>query len=133
MQKHFQLLFHICLGAISWAFKKQSVVALSIAEAEYISLVLASCQALLIRWILSELKYEQVEETTLFCDNSLPISLIKNYVFHWKSKHIRIKYHFIRDLVKDDEINVMHCKTQEQIADIFTKTLKHDVFKKMKE
>ena len=57
----------------------------------------------------------------------------KESCFHRKSKHIRIKYHFIRDLVKDDEINVMHCKTQEHIADIFTKALKYDVLKKMKE
>ena len=116
---------------------------MSIQEAKYcyalysgsrvISLALASCQALCIRWISSELKHEQVEGTTLFCDNNSVISLTKNPVFHEKRKHIRIKYHFIRDLVKDGEINVMHCKTQEQVADIFKKTLKYDVFKKMKE
>ena len=123
--------FHIGSGAISWASKKQSVE-LSIAEAEYISLALASCQVLWIKWILSELKHEQVEGTTLFCDNSSAISLTKNPVFHEKNKHIRIKYHFIRGLVKNGEINVMYCKIQEQIADIFTKALKYDIFKKMK-
>jgi len=124
--------FHIGSGAILWASKKQSVVAFSTAEAEYISLTLASCQALWIRWIWSKLKHEQVEGTTLFCDNNLAISLTKNPIFHEKNKHIRIKYHFIRDLVKDGELNVMHCKTQEQIVDTFTKTLMYDVFKKMK-
>ena len=84
--------FYIGSGAISWASKKQSVVALSTAEAEYNSLALASCNALWIRWIFSELKHEQVEGTTLFCDNSLAISLRKNPVFHEKSKHIVIKY-----------------------------------------
>ena len=69
------------------ASMKQSVVALSTAEAEYISLVLVSCQALWIRWILSELKYEQVEGTTLFCDNSLAISLTKKKsYFSWKKQ-----------------------------------------------
>ena len=103
--------FHISSGAISWAFKKQSVVALSTAKIEYISFALASCQALWIRWILSELKHKQVEGTRLFCDNSSAISLTKNPVFHEKSKHLMIKYHFIRDLVTDGESNVMHCKT----------------------
>jgi len=125
--------FHIGSGAISWASKKQSVVALFTVEAEYISLALASCQALWIRWILSELKHEQVEGTTLFYDNSSAISLTKNPIFYGKNRHIRIKYHFIQDLVKDGKINVMHCKTKEQIANIFTKPLKYDVFKKMKE
>ena len=73
-------------------------------------MVLASGQALWIMWILSELKHEQVEGATIFCDNNSTISLTKNPVFHEKSKHIRIKYHFIRDLVKDGEITVMHCK-----------------------
>ena len=84
-------LFHISSGAISWASKKQSVVAFSTTEVEYNSLSLASCQTLWIKWILSELKHEQVEGTTLFCDNSSTISLIKNPIFHGKSKHIRTK------------------------------------------
>ena len=57
----------------------------------------------------------------------------KEPCFHRKSKHIRINYHFIHNWVKDGEINVMPCKTQEQIADIFSKALKYNVFKKMKE
>ena len=93
---------------------------------------ISSCQVLWIRWILNELKHEQVEATTLFCDNRSAISY-KDLVFHGKSKHIRIKYHLIRNLVKDGKINVMHCKTQEQIVDIFTKALKYDVFNEMKE
>ncbi|KAH7848490.1 hypothetical protein Vadar_003382 [Vaccinium darrowii] len=124
--------FSIGSGVISWTSKKQSVVALSTAESEYISLALASCQALWIRWILEELKHHQVKGTTLFCDNSSAISLTKNPVFHGKSKHIRIKFHFIRDLVKDGEIVVEYCKTQDQLADIFTKALKCDTFNKMK-
>lgn len=124
--------FSIGSGAISWATKKQSVVALSTAESEYISLALASCQALWIRWILEELKHHQGKGTTLFCDNSSAISLTKNPVFHGKSKHIRIKYHFIRDLVKDGDIVVKFCKTQDQLADIFTKALKCGIFNKLK-
>ncbi|XP_038981708.1 secreted RxLR effector protein 161-like [Phoenix dactylifera] len=78
--------FHIGSGAISWASKKQPIVALSTAEAEYISLALAGCQALWLRWILQELKHSQNERTKLFCDNSSAIALTKNPVFHGKSK-----------------------------------------------
>ena len=73
-----------------------------------------------------------MQGTTLFFDNRSPISLTKNPVFHWKSKHIRIKFHFIRYLVKDKDIVVEFCKTQDQLADIFTKALKCDTFNKMK-
>lgn len=75
----------------------------------------------------------QEEGTKIFCDNSSAIALTKNPVFHSKSKHIRIKYHFIRDLIKEGDIDVKFCKTQEQVADIFTKALKIETFYKMKE
>ncbi|XP_038891714.1 uncharacterized protein LOC120081112 [Benincasa hispida] len=83
-------------------------------------------------WMLKELKCTQRSETVLFCDNGSAIALSKNPVFHGRSKHIRIKYHFITDLVKDGEMIVKHCKTQDQVAYIFTKVLKFDLFVKFK-
>ncbi|KAK0608154.1 hypothetical protein LWI29_026328 [Acer saccharum] len=120
-------------GAVSWSSKKQPVVALSTTEAEYIALCAAGCQTLWLRWMLKELKCFQEEGTVLYCDNNSAIALSKNPVFHGRSKHIRIKYHYIRDLVKDGEVVVKHCKTQHQIADIFTKALKTETFVKLKE
>ena len=87
------------------------MVALSTTEAEYIALSAAGCQALWLRWILKELKYSQEKGTVLFCDNNSTIALSKNPVFHGRSKHIRIKYHFIRDLVKEGEVIIKHCKS----------------------
>jgi len=113
--------------------KKQTVVALSYTEAEYIALCAAGCQALWLRWMLKELKYSQEKETVLYCDNNSAIALSKNPVFHGRSKHIRIKYHYIRHLIKEGEVVVKHCKTQNQIADIFTKALKAETFVKLKE
>ncbi|KAA0053129.1 integrase [Cucumis melo var. makuwa] len=124
--------FSMGSGVFSWTSKKQSVVALSTTEAEYISLAAAGCQALWLRWMLKELKCIQKCETVLFCDNGSAIALSKNPVFHGRSKHIRIKYHFIRDLVKDGEVIVKYCKTQDQVADIFTKALKFDLFVKFR-
>lgn len=125
--------FNIGSGAVSWASKKQDVVALSTTEAEYISLSVASCQALWLRNVLHELKCPQEKGTIMFCDNQSSISLSKNPVFHGRSKHINIKYHFIRELIKDGEVYIKYCKTQDQVADVFTKALKTDSFLKMKE
>lgn len=87
--------FNLGTSAISWQSKKQSVVALSSVEAEYMALSTAGCQALWLRDILNELEHTQQGPTTLLCDKSA-IALSKNLVFHGKSKHIRIKFHFIR-------------------------------------
>ena len=100
------------LGAISWQSKKQSVVALSSAEAEYMSLSIAGCQAIWLRVILESLDHPQEGATTIYCDNKSAIALSRNLVFHGKSKHIRIKYHFIRELVANSEIRVEFCGTK---------------------
>eukprot|EP00268_Persea_americana_P008859 TRINITY_DN13467_c1_g2_i1.p1 TRINITY_DN13467_c1_g2~~TRINITY_DN13467_c1_g2_i1.p1 ORF type:complete len:401 (+),score=79.48 TRINITY_DN13467_c1_g2_i1:1121-2323(+) len=123
--------FNIGSSAVSWSSKKQSVVAILTAEAEYIALAATSCQARWLRWILEELNHEQ-GAIKLFCDNKSDISLSKNPVFHGKSEHIKIKYHFIRELAKDKEVEVNYCKSQDQVADLFTKPLKKDLFIKMK-
>ncbi|KAI3690760.1 hypothetical protein L2E82_48967 [Cichorium intybus] len=125
--------FNMGSGAISWQSKKQSVVALSSAEAEYMSLSTAGCQAFWLRAVLEELRECQSGPTTIFCDNKSAIALSKNPVFHDKSKHIRIKFHFIRELVSNGEVEIEFCGTKEQVADFFTKALQVGNFKTMKE
>ena len=93
---------------------------------------LAGSQALWLRWVLEELKHLHNKGTTLFCDNSPVIELTKNSVFNNKNKHIRLKYHFIIDLVKEETILAKYFKTQNQVVDIFTKALKLDAFTKLK-
>lgn len=66
------------------------------------------------------------------CDNRSTIALIKNLIFHGRSKHINIKFHFTNELVKNDEIELKFCKLENQVVDIFTKPLERDVFKKLK-
>ncbi|KAI3708032.1 hypothetical protein L2E82_37034 [Cichorium intybus] len=126
-------IFTLGSGAISWQSKKQSVVALSSAEAEYMSLSLAGCQAIWLRGILEELSEVQESPTKIFCDNKSAIALSMNPVFHGKSKHIRIKFHFIRELIRNGEINVEFCGTKDQLADCFTKALQVGSFHNMKE
>eukprot|EP00253_Pinus_taeda_P013408 PITA_13408 len=115
--------FHMGLGEVSWASKKQPIVALSIAEAEYVATTTAACQAVWMRRMLRSLCQEQANATIIFCDNSSVIALSKNSVFHKRTKHIDTRFHYIRELVNNGEIVLQHCSTQEQVADILTKPL----------
>eukprot|EP00253_Pinus_taeda_P015728 PITA_15728 len=120
--------FHMGSGAISWASKKQSILALSTAEAEYVAATTAACQAVWMRRMLRSLGQEQAKTTVIFCDNSSAITLSKNLVFHKRTKHIDIRFHYIRELVSNGEIVLEHCRTQEQVADILTKPLDQKSF-----
>eukprot|EP00253_Pinus_taeda_P026511 PITA_26511 len=120
--------FHMGSGAISWASNKQSIVALSIAEAEYVAATASACQAVWMKRMLRSLGQEQAKETVIFCDNSSVIALSKNSVFHKRTKHIDTRFHYIRELVNNGEIILQHCSTQEQVANILTKPLGHKSF-----
>eukprot|EP00253_Pinus_taeda_P030206 PITA_30206 len=115
--------FHMRSGAISWASKKQPVVSLSTAEAEYVAATTAACQAVWLRRVLRDLCHEQENGTTIYCDNSSAIALSKNTVFHKRTKYIDTKFHFIRELVNNGEIVLQRCRTEDQLADILTKPL----------
>lgn len=123
--------FNLGSGAILWSSKKQPIVALSTTEVEYIATCLAGCQLIWLQGILENLKQMQSGPTTLFCDNRSAISAIKDPVLHGRTKHVRVRYHFLRELVKEDEIYVEYCPTEEQLPDIFTKPLSEHVFKRI--
>lgn len=120
--------FSFGCGVCSWASKKQETIELSSAEAEYVSLTMATKQAIWLRRILDDLGEKQKEATTLFCDNKSAIAMSKNPVYHGRTKHINIKHHFIRQMVEDGEIEVKHVGTKDQVADIFNKALPKDKF-----
>ena len=92
--------FSMVLGVISWFSKKQSCVALSTAKAEYVTTCLASCEAVWLRELLSNLFDLQLDATCIHSDNQICLKLSENPVFHDKLKHIKIKYHYIRDMVQ---------------------------------
>ncbi|CAM8908570.1 unnamed protein product [Rhodiola kirilowii] len=120
--------FYLGNGVVSWSSKKQQVVALSTAEAEYIVVTTAAYQAVWLRRILEDLKHKQEGPTKIMCDNKSAIALAKNPVFHDRSKHIGIRYHYIRELVKDGEIELEFCRINEQVTDTFIKGLSSDKF-----
>ncbi|KAI5311342.1 hypothetical protein L3X38_000007 [Prunus dulcis] len=115
-------------GAFSCASVKQHSVALSTTEAEYVSAAEATSQAIWLRFVLEDFGEEQTTATTVFCDNTSAIAMAKNPVFHQRSKHIKRKFHFIREAIQEEVIELLYCKGEEQIADIFTKALPKDRF-----
>ncbi|KAL0420696.1 UNVERIFIED_CONTAM: Retrovirus-related Pol polyprotein from transposon TNT 1-94 [Sesamum latifolium] len=120
--------FLLSSGAISWSSKKQPVVSLSTTEAEFIAAASCACQVVWLKRVLGKLGQNQDKSTLIYCDSSSAIKLSKNPVMHGRSKHIDVRFHFLRDLTKDGTIDLVHCRTQEQLADIMTKPLKLDVF-----
>ena len=100
--------------------KKQNSVSLSTAEAEYIATGSCCAQLLWMRKLLHDYRISQ-DTMCVFCDNTSAINLSKNLVQHSKSKHIEIRYHFIRDLVDKKTVYLEFINTDNQKADIFTK------------
>jgi hypothetical protein len=108
--------------AISWKSKKQSTVALSSCEAEYMALAAADQECLFLTQLLCDVDHNtHCEPVTIYDDNQGAIALAENPVHHQRSKHIDIKYHFIRDICMKGKINVVYLSTEEMVADIFTK------------
>jgi hypothetical protein len=125
--------FSIESGIISWFSRKQKLVALSSAEAEYMAANLAACEALWLRKLLLGLFKQELEATVIHCDNQSCIKLYRNPVFHDRSKHIDIRYHFIRDCVQRGVVKLDYIQTDEQMADIFTKALSRQKFEKFRD
>eukprot|EP01018_Ginkgo_biloba_P021684 Gb_35290 [translate_table: standard] len=83
----------------------------------------ASCEAIWLRKLLVGLFGQQWQPTVIYYDNQSCIKLSENPVFHDRSKHIEIKYHFIRDYVQRGAVELQYISTDEQVADILTKAL----------
>ena len=123
-------IFFLNGNAISWNSKRQKTVAASTAEAEYMSLFEASRELIWLEYLLSDLG-ETPETKKISCDNQSAIELAKNPVHHQRSKHIDIKYHFIREKVKDEVFELVYHPSQEMIADVLTKSLPFATFSKL--
>ena len=109
---------------ISWCLKKQAILTLSTTRAEFVVATTCACQAIWLRKILEELHFKQPEPTPVYCDNISIVKLSKNLVLYGRSKHIDVKYHFLRDLTKDGAIDIIYCKSEDQVVDLFSKPLK---------
>ena len=119
-------------GAITWSSRKQSSVALSTVEAEYMALSVATQEAIWLRHLQEELGVTNTDLTLIFEDNQGAISMAKNPVFHKRTKHVQNRYHFVREAVEQGTITLEYCRTDDMLADSFTKALARDQFKKLR-
>ena len=108
---------------ISWMSLKQKVVALSTCEAEYVAAATAACQVVWLRLLLGELTGVEAHPPALMVDNQPAIALAKNLVPHDRSKHIDVKFHFLRDCVDGGQIVIEFIETGRQLTDVLIKPL----------
>ncbi|CAL1361567.1 unnamed protein product [Linum trigynum] len=114
-------------GAISWQSRLQKCVALSTTEAEYIAVTEACKEMIWMKKFLNELGFLQ-EQPQLFCDSQSAIHLAKNASFHARSKHIDVRYHWIRDVLEMKQLQLEKIHTDENGSDMCTKTLPREKF-----
>jgi hypothetical protein len=120
--------FYLGEFLVSWLSKKQSSISLSTTEAEYIAAMTCCTQVLWMKQTLQDMQVKYDEPISILCDNTNTINISKNPVMHSKTKHILIKYHFLREQATEKNIKLEYVRTKEQIADIFTKPLAREPF-----
>jgi hypothetical protein len=108
---------------VSWSSRKQSTVSRSIAESEYKAIADATAKLIWIQVLLRELGIQQDCPPTLWCDNLRATYLSVNPIFHRRSKHIEVDYHFVRERVASHQWDIRSISTKDQLADAFTKPL----------
>jgi Reverse transcriptase (RNA-dependent DNA polymerase)/gag-polypeptide of LTR copia-type/GAG-pre-integrase domain len=125
--------FHYGCGAVSWSSKKQNVIALSSTEAEYIAQTHAAKEAIWLHTFINEIRGGEKGPLTIMGDNQGAIALAKDNKFHSRTKHIDLRYHFIREAVDEGRIAMKYVPTSDNVADIFTKALAKPKFKEFVE
>ncbi|KAJ8759097.1 hypothetical protein K2173_004103 [Erythroxylum novogranatense] len=115
--------FKLGFGAISWCSKRQPTVSLSTTEAEYRAATMAAQEIAWLIQLMKDLRQSIDYAIPLYCDNLSAVRLAENPVFHARTKHVEVHYHYIREKVLQGEIMLTHILTENQVADLFTKGL----------
>jgi hypothetical protein len=132
-KSHYGISLHLGSGgSIQTISKRTKLVALSSTEAEYIGLCEAAKVVAWARQFLEELGFKQDKPTIIYEDNQSAIAMVNNGNDHGRTKHIDIRYHYIRDLVKDGQVIVKYLRTEDMVADTLTKALEKKQFKKFR-
>lgn len=120
-------------GIVSWSSQRQQVVALSTTEAEYIAAGQAAKEIVWLKRLLGELLNDDEIPATLYIDNQSAVDLIKNPVYHKRTKHIEVKYHYIRSQNKEGMFGLKQVPSKDQQADILTKALPRQSYQYQRE
>ncbi|KAL0405346.1 UNVERIFIED_CONTAM: Retrovirus-related Pol polyprotein from transposon TNT 1-94 [Sesamum latifolium] len=120
--------FMLGFGAVSWCSKRQPTVSLSTTEAEYQAAAMAAQEITWLVQLLKELHQPVEYGVPLYCDNLSAIRLAENPVFHARTKHVEVHYHFIREKVLQEEIKLKHVGIERKVIDLFTKGLDGNKF-----
>ena len=126
-------IFFLGTTPISWSSRKESMVALSSYEVEYVAACEASCQAVWLCSLMRELEVELNEKVKLLVDNKSSINLAYHPASHGRSKHIETKFHYIREEVNKGSLEVEYYSSEKQLADVFTKPLKRECFSQLRQ
>jgi hypothetical protein len=118
-------------GPICWGSKKQNTIVDSTTYAEYVACYMAAKEIIWCRRLLHGLGFSQLQPTQLFSDSQSAIRLALNPEFHQRTKHVDIKYHMVRQQIKQHVLNIFYINTTDNIADILTKALSTDRFKRL--
>jgi hypothetical protein len=118
-----RLVFLIDGAAVSWTSRKQEIIMLSTAEAEYIAATHAAKECIWLRHLIEPLFGTATTPTTLFCDNQAALRLATDNNYHTCTKHIDIRFHFIRQTISDNKIDIKYCPTEDMTTDILMKVL----------
>jgi hypothetical protein len=120
--------FLIGNGAVAWSSKKQNTAALSSMEAEYLAILHTAKHALWMSSLMKDLGFGSDEPMVIHADNQSAIHFSKDATDHNRTKHIDIRHHFVRDHITAGNIDIQYIHTDENSADIFTKTLSRDKY-----
>jgi Reverse transcriptase (RNA-dependent DNA polymerase) len=110
-------------GAVSWSSKKQDIVSLSTTESEYVAAAHSAKEALWLKSLISQIFGPLTYPIDILCDNQSAIALAQDHQYHARSKHIDVRFHFIRWVIERGAIRLTFCPTAEMVADVLTKAL----------
>jgi hypothetical protein len=126
-------IFRVGAGTVTWSSKKQSLIALSSTEAEYITQTHTMKEAIWLHSYWSAITSAKLTSPSkLLSDNQGTITLAKSATYRTHTKHIDIQYHFIHNTVERQAIPLMYCPTKDMVADILMKAIPHQQFDKLR-